>query len=160
MIFELGTDALSTEKTRPSLNPTTCIVSSPEMEELSDVYEESNASRKFQFIDCTDPHNAKTSKTKRLVHQQAMKEIGKLRRKPGRVPKAKPVPLDISALQTLTQEFAKEQTIKMLTKPSWWVGTSGIIDPFVQYPIELEPCDRELIALSMSTVMIATIPDH
>src|SRR5450756_262543 len=131
---------------------------SPNMDELSDVYEESNVNSKFQFIDCTDPHNAKTAKTKRLVHQQAMKEIGKLRRKPGRVPKAKPVPLDIPALQSLSQEFAREQTIRMLTKPSWWVGTSGIVDPFVKYPIELEPCDRELIALSTSTARLATCP--
>lgn len=42
--------------------------------------------------------------------------------------------------------------MKMLTKPSWWVGTAGIRDPFVSYPIELDHSGRELIALSTLSV--------
>ena len=48
----------------------------------------------------------------------------------------------------------------MLTKPSWWVGTSGIVDPFVSYPIELDHSGRELIALSRCPIILTTRLAH
>lgn len=88
------------------------------------------------FVDCSNPRGHKSAATKRLIHQHAMKEIGKSRRKPKPVTS---VELNLEPLERAQQ-----------TQLSWWLGVRwsglGSLDPFVKFPVELDARGKELIA--------------
>lgn len=88
------------------------------------------------FVDCSNPKGRKSAETRRLIHQHAMKEIGKSRRKPKAVTT---VELNLEPLKQAQQ-----------AQISWWLGVRwagiGSLDPFVKFPVDLDARGKELIA--------------
>ena len=102
--------------------------------------EENRKTPKFVFVDVSDPVVAGKPATRRLIHQHAMKEIGKSRRRPK---KNLTVTLDIASLQgTESPSAAASSWLGSISK---WSGPNRL-DAFVRYPMELDATARELIA--------------
>ncbi|KAH8898164.1 hypothetical protein GQ53DRAFT_837144 [Thozetella sp. PMI_491] len=97
-------------------------------------------SQTFAFVEYAGPGRALSTDAESTIRRHAMKEIGKSRQKPK---SSKFVELDLSALS---------ETRSGPMQPSWWLGNfwrqvdSGILDPFVRFPIEIDACSRRLIA--------------
>lgn len=94
----------------------------------------------IEFVFHSDPAAKRSKASRRLVHRHAMKAIGRTRR---RVRSPKVVELDISALNPRATE-------RQLA--SWWLGvrwtgvSSGGVDPFLRYPVQLDATARGLLA--------------
>jgi hypothetical protein len=83
-----------------------------------------------------------------------MKDIGKSRRRPKR--KTQGILLDTSMLQSFSMIKNNGEISKLVPRPSWWLGTSGI-DPFLDCPVELDSSSRELIAVGKFTPFICKL---
>src|ERR1700753_2226089 len=99
----------------------------------------------FAFVEYHGPERGLSTSAESTIRRHAMKEIGKSRRKRMMV---NAVELDICALRNDSED---------LKQPSWWLGRiwrqagSGILDPFVRYPVEIDPLARRLIANGKET---------
>jgi hypothetical protein len=95
------------------------------------------------FVGYTGPGTPLASKDESVIRRHAMKEIGKSRRRPKH---KKVIELDVTALE--------EDDDSQQRPPSWWLGRLwtqtilGFLDPFVQYPVELDHVGRGLVANS------------
>lgn len=94
---------------------------------------------KFVFVDVFGPNGVKAATNRRLIHQHAMKEIGRSRRRPKRNATIK---LDFVPLET-----SERTTITSSWPGCMWFG-SGRLDPFLRFPIELDATARGLVAYS------------
>jgi hypothetical protein len=108
-------------------------------EDGHDEVKEDTNGRSFTFVDCSDPSRTGTGATRRLIRQQAMKDIGRSRRRPKIV---RSVELDVAPLQNRPQPEVRTEAIG---DPTRWFGRGGL-DPTVSYPIELDAESRRLIA--------------
>lgn len=94
------------------------------------------------FVTYHGPHRRATPAAKRLIHQQAMKEIGKSRRKPK---DAKFVELDLSLLQPTTDQ-------PDLPPASWWLGVrwSAVdnLNLVASFRVEMNALEERLVAVS------------
>jgi hypothetical protein len=81
---------------------------------------------------------------KKAVRQQAMRDIGRARRKPKRN-KFIELPLDADAFAE--QELPEEVRKLLFPTPVRWLGGRGL-DPFIKFPIELDDVGRRLVAFS------------
>lgn len=110
--------------------------------------EDGEGPSKFVFVDASDAKRMRSTETRRVIHQHAMKEIGKSRRRPK---KNSTVVLDLQPLESTTCHVPPS---------SWWLGLwkwSGGCkpDPFLRYPIELDSNARELVAYGEFTPVVA-----
>lgn len=96
------------------------------------------------FISYQGPHRRPTASARKLIHQQAMKEIGKSRRKPK---DKKTVELDLTLLQSNGQAGqAGHPPI------SWWLGIrwtmTDNLNMITSFNVELDEFEKALIANS------------
>src|ERR1700749_3296111 len=100
----------------------------------------------LQFISFTDPEEMRSSSSISAIRQHAMKEVGKSRRR-----RKRPIKLDlVLKSQSISQlEDAQRVVASQESSPtsSWFLG-AGPLDPFIKYPIDLGPSERDLVALS------------
>lgn len=93
------------------------------------------------FVTYHSPHRRATPAARRMIHQQAMKEIGKSRRKPK---DAKFVELDLSLLQPTDQPD--------LPPASWWLGVRwGAVNNLnlvASFRVEMNALEERLVAVS------------
>lgn len=96
-------------------------------------------SSKFVFVDASDVSRMRTTETRRVIHQHAMKAIGKSRR---RRKSNSTVVLDLQPLEHIACHLPPCSSWLGLWK---WSGSCKP-DPFLRYPVELDSTARELIA--------------
>ena len=92
----------------------------------------------FVFVDVSDPSRAKAAAARRLIHQHAMKDVGKSRRRPKKN-------------ATIKLNFVLLEGLEHSQSSPWlgcrWPRFNGL-DPFVRFPIELDDTARVLVAYS------------
>lgn len=93
------------------------------------------------FVTYHGPHRRATPAARKLIHQQAMKEIGKTRRKPR---DSKIVELDLSLLESSDQPD--------LPPASWWLGVrwtaADSLNLVASFRVEMNPLEQRLVAIS------------
>lgn len=93
------------------------------------------------FVTYQGPHRRATPAARKLIHQQAMKEIGKSRRKPKN---AKFVELDLSLLNPTDQADSPPR--------SWWLGVrwSAVdnLNLVANFKVEMSALEERLVAFS------------
>jgi hypothetical protein len=127
------------------------------METQEDIESQENNDT-FQWIDCSLPGNIKTAANRHIVHKHSMKGVGLPRRKLARRQGRERIPLDLSALQTPEALEVVGQIRHTPPSPSWWLGSASGMDPFIKYPVELDPTARELISVGELPSHSATCP--
>lgn len=78
--------------------------------------------KSLEFITVVDPDGWKNPATRTLVKKHAMKDVGRGRRRP-----------------------RKNHTFEIILDPQSHLGHNNV-DPFAQYPIEMGPLERDLVA--------------
>lgn len=110
----------------------------PKIQEGEDVITSRKA---VAFVSYQGPNHRVTTAARRLIHQQAMREIGHSRRKHK---DSKSVELDLSLLQQSGQ--------LCLTPISWWLGirwtATDNLKLIANFKVELHPLEESLIANS------------
>ncbi|KAK9489184.1 hypothetical protein V1508DRAFT_428769 [Lipomyces doorenjongii] len=91
---------------------------------------------KFVFVN-SNITGTSTAANKRLIHQHAMKEIGRSRRRPKRNPT---IDLDFVVLEPWERSPPRSPWLGCLS-----VGSSAL-DPFLRFPLELDGTARQLVA--------------
>lgn len=99
--------------------------------------------KEFAFVSYQGPHHRTTAATRRLIHQQAMREIGKTRRRP-KDPES--TVLDLSLLD------ARGRTERTIALPSWWLGVrwtlTDSVNMVTKFNVELDAIGKTLLANS------------
>ena len=90
-----------------------------------------SSQRNFNFVNLSHPDDLKDDQTQLRIRRLAMSEVGKARRKPKTKRERNEIML----------EFREPPTRPFLDR----LG-GGELDPFVQYPVELDDASRELVA--------------
>lgn len=116
----------------------------------------------FTFVDLSNPQNAKDASTRKVIRQQAMRDVGLSRRKARKKRGAIEVAIDESALAAMISQAGPvrhgddEGEISQAgpvrdgedegeISPYQLLG-GGEMDPFLPYPIPLDKSARELVA--------------
>lgn len=112
----------------------------------------------FQFIDLSNPDNVNDPTTRRIIRQQAMRNVGLSRRRPKKKRGFIEVPIDESVLDSLASRpdsGPSQPSLSLSLSPSQYhhdeispyqlLGGGGI-DPFLPYPIPLDNSTRELLS--------------
>lgn len=93
------------------------------------------------FVSYQGPNRRTTAATKRVIHQQAMREIGKTRRKPKN---EQSVELDLSPLKSSGGQMSPRPSL------SWWLGVrwtlADNLSMVAQFTLELSDYEKMLIA--------------
>lgn len=137
----------------------TRVESDEDNEEASQRTSTQEGNAPIAFVSYQGPHRRTTAATRRVIHQQAMKEIGKTRRRPK---EHKSVALDVSSLlesrgpagghaQLNHHNHHSRHHIHTLV-PSWWLGvrwtlTDGL-SMVAKFDVELDVIGRMLLANS------------
>lgn len=99
--------------------------------------------KEIAFVSYQGPHHRTTAATRRLIHQQAMREIGKTRRR-SKGPKS--TVLDLSLLD------AHGRTERTTALPSWWLGVrwtlTDSVNMVTKFNVELDAIGKTLLANS------------
>jgi hypothetical protein len=97
----------------------------------------------FNFVNLTHPDDLKNEETQLRIRRLAMTEVGKARRKPK------------------TKRARNEIVLEFRTPSESRVDIDrfggGQLDPFTQYPVELDDSDRALLANSTCIVLLRSI---
>jgi hypothetical protein len=83
------------------------------------------AAIRLEFINVSDPNEAKAAAIRTRVRKHVMKDIGRARRRPKK----------------------RLTTFELIFDPQCRLG-SGEIDPFLQYPIKMGPSEKALLSES------------
>lgn len=103
--------------------------------------------RAFTFIDLSNPENANNPTTRKVIRQQAMRDVGLSRRKPRKKRGVTEVPIDDSALALMTSQAGPSQDPQEEPESSpYQLLGGGEIDPFLPYPIPLDNSMKELVS--------------
>lgn len=101
----------------------------------------------FQFVDLSNPDNANDPATRRVIRQQAMRDVGLSRRRPRKKRGVTDVPINDSILESITSHAGTSQDLQYQPEISpYQLLGGGEIDPFLPYPIPLDNSTRELVA--------------
>lgn len=84
------------------------------------------ATKRLEFINVSDPNDAKAAAIRTRVRKHVMKDIGRARRRPKKAP----------------------TTFEVIFHPQCQLG-SRETDPFLRFPIEMGPTEKLLLSLSM-----------
>lgn len=85
------------------------------------------ATKRLEFINVSDPSDAKAAAIRTKVRKHVMKDIGRARRRPKKGP----------------------TSFELIFNPKCRLG-SREIDPFVKFPIEMGQNEKYLLSMSMS----------
>jgi hypothetical protein len=100
----------------------------------------------FQFVNLSNLDNAKDPATRRIIRQQAMRDVGLSRRRPRKKRGVTDVPIDEAVLQSMTSQPSPSQDHQHEPNISpYQLLGGGEIDPFLPYPIPLDNSTRELV---------------
>lgn len=108
---------------------------------ISEADDDDDDAPKFVFVDVSKSSSTglNTASNSRLIHRHAMKEIGRSRRRQKKNP-------------IINLTFGLLEAKEHLPSRSPWLGRqsvgSGVLDPFVQFPLELDAIAKCLVAYS------------